>query len=884
MSLNKKAFILISLTIGVAILAIIAASRIILVGGYEDLEKKTAQRNTERALSGLDEIIYSIDNLNSDWANWDDAYKFVNDLNENFIDVNLTDTTFTNVKINAFIFTDIEGNIIYAKEFDLKENREIPVSNVLKSHIKREDLLLTHTGRDHVSGLISTASGPMIISSHPILTSEGGGPARGNLIMAKYVDEEVIQRLNNITRFDFSFVPYEESPFAKNDLNNKQEVFVELVSRDRLFAYMPISDIYGNPSFVGRVDMSREISSQARTIINYFVLATVLIGSIMIAGGIFYQDRFILSPIHNLMRGVDSIRQKEDITQRVEVEGQDEISLLANNINSMLASLQDMETKTKESEGELEEKYEIIKKQNDDLQKTKKAMLNVMEDQKQLEETLRKEHDRLDLIISSMGEGLLVIDNKHKLTAINPTAQKLLEVKAEEVVGRNWSDLAITMKDHSETPIQERSFAKAISDGKTIVTSLEDDHSYKTKTGKIFPIVSITAPLKTHDGKIIGAVKVFRDATKEKKSRSLIEKEVKDRTRLLWEERARMISSIESIQMGFIVADKKDQIVIKNPAVTEMLKIDEKDISIDRLSAELLANLNLKEVIALCQTNRKNFEKDNIYYKDKFLRIFITPVTLEENKEVIGYVLLIEDVTEEKQLARAKDEFFAVASHELRTPLTAIRGNTSLIMDYFIEKIQDQDLKEMIADMHESSVRLINIVNDFLDASRLEQGKVELKNEEFNLVEVAEGIVGELDEFSKQNGLSINIEKSEDTIMINSDKSRVQQIGHNLVGNAIKFTKQGGITVRLSRNDTSAKFSVTDSGVGISPANQRLLFKKFQQAGERVLARDVTKGTGMGLYISKLLAEALGGKVYLESSELGKGSTFAFELPLAIQK
>ena len=266
------------------------------------------------------------------------------------------------------------------------------------------------------------------------------------------------------------------------------------------------------------------------------------------------------------------------------------------------------------------------------------------------------------------------------------------------------------------------------------------------------------------------------------------------------------------------------------------------------------------------------------------MRIFITPVTLEENKEVIGYVLLIEDVTEEKQLARAKDEFFAVASHELRTPLTAIRGNTSLIMDYFIEKIQDQDLKEMIADMHESSVRLINIVNDFLDASRLEQGKVELKNEEFNLVEVAEGIVGELDEFSKQNGLSINIEKSEDTIMINSDKSRVQQIGHNLVGNAIKFTKQGGITVRLSRNDTSAKFSVTDSGVGISPANQRLLFKKFQQAGERVLARDVTKGTGMGLYISKLLAEALEGKVYLESSELGKGSTFAFELPLAIQK
>ena len=113
-----------------------------------------------------------------------------------------------------------------------------------------------------------------------------------------------------------------------------------------------------------------------------------------------------------------------------------------------------------------------------------------------------------------------------------------------------------------------------------------------------------------------------------------------------------------------------------------------------------------------------------------------------------------------------------------------------------------------------------------------------------------------------------------------ADKARTQQVGSNLIGNAIKFSKQGEVAVNFEKEKDFVKVRVTDNGIGISPANQRLLFKKFQQAGERVLARDVTKGTGMGLYISKLLTELMGGKIYLENSEFGKGSTFAFELPV----
>ena len=1020
MSLNKKAFILISLIIGVAILGIIAASRVILVSGYENLEKQIAERNGQRAVTGLNEIVRSIDTLNSDWAHWDDAYEFVQNVKDDrsldskkFIEVNLGDGTFSNAKLNAIVFTDIEGNVVYEKGYDLLSSNEIPLPEVLRSHIRREDLLITHTGSDTMSGIISTAEGPMIVSSIPILRSDGSGPVKGTLIIAKYIDQDVIERLKDISQFEFSLVKLEESPFKSKADIDLREVLVEPLGRDLMNVYSIIPDIYGNPAAVGKIEMPREVSNQAQAIIYYFIISIVLIGSIMIGGGIFYQDRVILAPIHKLINGLNAIRLDEDLSHRLTVEGKDEISQLAQNINTMLSAIEEFQAKTLENEKKLAERVNVIQKQNIDLEKTKAAMMNVLEDEKELEESLResqknlqnaqrianmgswdwdivnskltwsdeiyrifgvkpqefkatydaflsyvhpddrdkvdsavqeslknktsysvehriiqpdgeerivdekgeaeydekgsairmtgivlditerreledvikKEHDRLDLIISSMGEGLLVIDKDHRLTAINPVAQKLLEVKADEVIGKKWSELAITMKDHSETPIEERSFAKALSEGKTIITSLEDDHSYKTRTGKVFPIVSITAPLKVDGGEIVGAVKVFRDATRERESRHIIEKEVADRTRLLWEERARMVSSINSIQIGFIIADKKDQIIVKNPAVAEILKISDMDVSIERLSVELLANFNLKDELKKCIGEAHDYEKDNIYYKDKFLRIYITPVKVEESQEVIGNVLLIEDVSEEKQLARAKDEFFAVASHELRTPLTAIRGNTSMIMDYFAEKIEDQDLKEMIADMHESSVRLINIVNDFLDASRLEQGKVEMKNEEFDIVEVVRGVVNELDDFAKNGGgINVNIDYSGGPINVFADKARIQQIGHNLVGNAIKFTKQGGVTVRFDIADDRVKVLVTDTGLGISPANQRLLFKKFQQAGEKVLARDVTKGTGMGLYISKLLAEAMGGKIYLEKSQLGQGSTFIFELPLAIQK
>jgi two-component system sensor histidine kinase BarA len=189
----------------------------------------------------------------------------------------------------------------------------------------------------------------------------------------------------------------------------------------------------------------------------------------------------------------------------------------------------------------------------------------------------------------------------------------------------------------------------------------------------------------------------------------------------------------------------------------------------------------------------------------------------------------------------------------------------------------------MIDDIHESAIRLIDIVNDFLDASSLEQGKMKMNPEPFLLEEVVQGAIRELHTLAGSKGLTLVCDPSVATAPnVTADKQRIKQVIYNLIGNAVKFTETGSITITTRSDEHFVHVNVTDTGKGMSAENQRLLFRKFQQAGGSILSRDDTKGTGLGLYISKLIIEQSGGTIGLESSELGKGSSFAFSLPRTV--
>lgn len=240
---------------------------------------------------------------------------------------------------------------------------------------------------------------------------------------------------------------------------------------------------------------------------------------------------------------------------------------------------------------------------------------------------------------------------------------------------------------------------------------------------------------------------------------------------------------------------------------------------------------------------------------------------------------MVEDITEAKVLERARDEFFSIASHELRTPLTSIKGNTALIKQYYAEVLNDKNLKEMIDDIHESSNRLILIVNDFLDVSRIEQGRITYNTENINCFEIVQEVIHDLQITADEKNIKLSIDNQTTNPMVKGDKDRTSQIIYNLVGNALKFTDSGDVKVELKNNENKVEVRIIDTGTGISPDGQALLFHKFQQASDNPLTRKSSSGTGLGLYISRTLAEGMGGDVTLERTEEGVGSTFLLALP-----
>ena len=170
-----------------------------------------------------------------------------------------------------------------------------------------------------------------------------------------------------------------------------------------------------------------------------------------------------------------------------------------------------------------------IEEKNKSFEDTQRAMMNLLGDSKELELSLKNERDRVEAIVSSMGEGLFVLNEKHQIDFMNPVAEKLLGITVNDAKGKDWADIVITYKGENKIPLIERSTVSSLRAGKVVITNLEDDHYYLTKSGKKFPVTSMTTPL-IKDGKVIGAIKVFRDATTDKLSKEHVEGEVVKRT------------------------------------------------------------------------------------------------------------------------------------------------------------------------------------------------------------------------------------------------------------------------------------------------------------------------------------------------------------------
>ncbi|MDP2928275.1 MAG: ATP-binding protein [Candidatus Omnitrophota bacterium] len=348
---------------------------------------------------------------------------------------------------------------------------------------------------------------------------------------------------------------------------------------------------------------------------------------------------------------------------------------------------------------------------------------------------------------------------------------------------------------------------------------------------------------------------------------------------LLVAEKSKMQVMVEGMSEGVAMFDERDQLVILNATAKDMLGYHQKELNTDSLM-KFIQDLGLVGSLdEIRKINRFPWVKE-LCLDRPYPHIIHTEVSCIRNEvgKPLGMVMILMDVTKEREIGQMKDDFISLVSHELHTPLIAIKGSTDILLNGIAGELNLRQT-ECLSITKRNIDRLSRLICDLLDFSRIEAGKVQLNKQRVDITNLINDLVSLLEESAKEKDLRLTACFGSDLPEVEVDPDKITQVATNLVGNAIKFTPAGGqITVRVARCEDSLQIDVIDTGLGISHQDLGKIFDKFYQ----VIPLDnsqMTKGTGLGLPICKGIVEKHGGKIWVQS-ELGKGSKFSFTLPL----
>ena len=333
--------------------------------------------------------------------------------------------------------------------------------------------------------------------------------------------------------------------------------------------------------------------------------------------------------------------------------------------------------------------------------------------------------------------------------------------------------------------------------------------------------------------------------------------------RSLREKQEEFTSITENMSEGFLVLDKNTDILSYNTSALRLLGADAAPAE----SHESALALNRSAVDAALSGSRS---EQLVRQGGRCCQVMANPVLREG--EVEGAVVVILDITEREERDNLRREFTANVSHELKTPLTSISGFAEIIQNGIVKP---EDIPRFAGNIYVESQRLISLVDDILNLSRLDEADVQLEREDFDLAALARDVAGRLKDSAKKNGVVITV--IGDKTMINGVKSIVDEMLYNLLDNAVKYNKKNGrVTVTIENDQNGPTLAVTDTGIGIPQSDVDRVFERFYRV-DKSHSKEVG-GTGLGLSIVKHGAAFHNAKVSLESTE-GKGTTVRLAFP-----
>ena len=543
--------------------------------------------------------------------------------------------------------------------------------------------------------------------------------------------------------------------------------------------------------------------------------------------------------------------------------------------------LRDVETKFRAKDGALKTviySAEMITLDN------KPFMLSTWTDiteRKQTEEALRESEERFRTILYSIGDAVITTDTECRVRHMNPIAESLTGWTEAAAQGKPLTEVFHIVNEHTRVEV-ENPAERVLREGE--IVGLANHTMLIARDGTMWPIADSGSPIKTGEGRVTGVVLVFRDQAVERAAAAaLAESEARFRLAL---RNAPISVAAQDRDLRYVWA--YNQRTMRPEDIVGKL---DQDIFTPNEAAHLTSvkrrvlekNVEAREQMWLERPNGRMFldlcfepilDKDGQPIGVGTTTIDLTPTKIVEME--------LEHAREAAEAAnQAKSQFLANMSHEIRTPMNGVLGMTDLAL----MKSTNPQVKEYLGYVKESGLHLLDIINDILDLSRIESGRIKLNRDRFSLRDFLDITIEPLLSafVAKDVNFTIDIDSVIPDPLI-GDYGRLRQVLINLLGNALKFTDRGNVSLLVESIDGAGvdgqiplRFCVCDTGIGIPPTHLEKIFDSFEQV--HVAHHAKYEGTGLGLSISKNLVELMGGEIWVESRE-GVGSAFYFTVTL----
>ena len=535
-----------------------------------------------------------------------------------------------------------------------------------------------------------------------------------------------------------------------------------------------------------------------------------------------------------------------------------------------------------------EEALALLQERNRFLERNKRAMINILEDIQESEEKLRAQKEELDkfkLAADNSFNHTVITDPDGHVLYANRAAEKLTGFAIEEMLGKTP---ALWGKQMSREFYE--SFWHAVKQEKRPYLG---EVTNRRKDGTKY-LASINAsPILDSQGRVKFFVGIERDITEERQHQNEIERhsqELEEANILIRTEKERaegILRFLESIGEAVYATDADRKIIFINQTAAEYIGKSPEEIMGTHTSdhfifeagdaTDLARQFPIQTVLESQET--VIFPNHTFAVKgEKKLPVTGTasPIIDDEDK-LLGVIVIFQDITEKYELEQMKDRFLSVAAHQLRTPIGSMRWSMELLQNGDFGKLP-KGASEAVQQLYDNSTRLISLVNDLLDVSRIDQGRAQEEAQDSDIAELIRKVIETLAGEAEQKGVVITYAPSGDLPSIHITQQHIFDALENLVSNAIRYNRQDGtITIETQVVEDTIEIRIIDTGIGVPIEDQPKLFSKFFRASNAV--RSFTDGSGLGLSVVKSYVEENGGSVSFESQE-GIGTTFIVRLPI----